>query len=142
MNALDSSLLLGLDSALCCFAIGCTSLAWNARLRLAFAFGACDAIASAAGALLNHPLAAPPTFATYLCCALLLGVAARYSRKLLYALPVLFSLDNFSYGDGLGNAIIDGMGSAVLALGALAAGALAFWLFRGTWPRASSAGEY
>jgi hypothetical protein len=111
MNALDSSLLLGLDSALCCFAIGCTSLAWNARLRLAFAFGACDAIASAAGAL-------------------------------LYALPVLFSLDNFSYGDGLGNAIIDGMGSAVLALGALAAGALAFWLFRGTWPRASSAGEY
>jgi hypothetical protein len=94
MNTLDSSLLLGLDSALCCFGIGCTSLAWSTRMRLALAFGACDATGSVAGALLHHPLAAPPSYAVYLCCAVLLAVAARYSRNILYALPVLFSLES------------------------------------------------
>ena len=137
MNALDSSLLLGLDSGLCCFAIGLTPIAWSTSVRLALAFGACDAIASAAGALSNHPLAAPPTFIVYLCCVVLLGLATRYSRKLVYALPVLLSLDNFASGSGLGDALADGFSSAALALAGLVLGALAFRLCSGDWPRAS-----
>ena len=136
MNALDSSLLLGLDSGVCCFAIGWMPLAWRTRAMLALAFGACDAMASAAGVLSNHPLAAPPTLVVYLCCAALLGLATRYSRKLLYALPILLSLDNFASGTGLDNAISDGIGSAMLALAGFSLGALAFRLCSSDWPRA------
>lgn len=139
MNTLDSSLWLALDSGLCCFAIGWTPLVWSTGARLALAFGACDAIASAAGVLCNHPLAPPPTLVVYLCCAGLLGLATRYSRKLVYALPVLLSLDNFASGSGLGNAVSDGIGSAMLALAGLSLGALAFRLCSGDWPRASIA---
>jgi hypothetical protein len=115
---------LSLDSFLCCLAIGTLALSSGEKLRLAMAFGACDALASFLGAILPHALPAPPTLPIYLVACLLLGLAARYSRTLLYALPVLLGIDNFFESAGPESVLAAGLGSAALALGGLTLGGL------------------
>ncbi|MBB5470996.1 hypothetical protein OKW30_001840 [Paraburkholderia sp. Clong3] len=134
MSPLTSSFFLGIDSGLCCLAIGMSPLAWNVRLELALMFGVCDAIASAASSLFGYPFAAPPTLAIYLCCVLVLGAAARRDRRLINALPFVLSMDNLVAGGGLYDAIADGLGSATLALLGFLAGAMIFRRVSGNWP--------
>jgi hypothetical protein len=66
----------------------------------------------------------PPALAVYLCCAALLGLAARYWRPLVFGLPILMSLDNLVGGGTLEDAFANGMSSAALALLGLSAGAI------------------
>ena len=113
---LASSLLLGLDSALCCLAVGAIMPSVRQRLRLALAFGLCDGIASIAGSMLASPFAEPSEFAVYLGCAAVLGLAARCWRPLVFALPVLMSVDNLVSGGKPGDALFNGATSAALAV--------------------------
>ena len=137
MDPFTSPLLLGLDSAFCCVAIGTAPLAWSTRLKLALAFGVCDAAASALGSIFAYPFPAPPALAIYLCCAVLLGFSARNDRRLINALPFVLSLDNLVAGGGLYSALPDGFASATLALFGLCAGAIIFRLLSGGWPQCS-----
>ena len=135
MDPITSSLLLGLDSGLCCLVIGTTPLAWTTRLELALAFGVCDAAASAVGSVFAYPFPPPPTLAIYLCCAVLLALAARHNRRLINALPFVLSLDNLVAGGGLYSVLPDALSSATLALLGLCEGAIIFRLLSGGWPR-------
>jgi hypothetical protein len=121
---LASSLLLGLDSALCCLAVGAIMPSVRQRLGLALAFGLCDGIASIAGSMLASPFAEPSDAAIYLCCAAVLGLAARYWRPLVFALPVLMSIDNLVSGGNPGDAFLNVATSAALALVGLHMGVL------------------
>jgi hypothetical protein len=134
MNNPASIFILGLDSAVCCLVVGVTSLAWSARLKLALAFGLWDACASAVSVAFGTMVLAPPTVAVWLCCAVLLGLAARRYRGWINVLPAVLSLDNLAAGGGLNDAIADGVSSATLALFGLSVGAILFRLLSGAWP--------
>jgi putative Mn2+ efflux pump MntP len=116
MYALTSMFGLGLDSFLACLAIGAHELSWQERVRLAVAFGACDAAATFVGAVRPHWLLEPPALAIYVVFVLVLGRAARSNRTLLYILPVLLSLDNLFSGAPPSTALLLGLGSAVMAM--------------------------
>lgn len=116
MYALFSLIGLGFDSFLASLVIG--SYAWSGRerLRLALAFGGCDAVAALVGQVWPHRFAEPPTLAIYLGCVFLLAVAARTSRIVLYALPVLLSIDNLFSGGPASMVPALGASSALMAL--------------------------
>lgn len=123
MSTLTSLFSGGLDSALCCVALGAATLSWRVRFRLAFAFGLCDTAGSMLGSVLDRPWPLPPGLALYLSFAVLLGLAVRRFPRLLWATPIVLSLDNLAIGGHLGDALADGMGSASLALLGLVVGA-------------------
>ncbi|MGF6931136.1 putative Mn2+ efflux pump MntP [Paraburkholderia sp. UCT70] len=134
MNNPASIFVLGLDSSVCCLVIGVTTLGWSTRLKLALAFGMWDACASVVSAAFGPMLPAPPSLVVWICCAVLLGLAARRYRGWINVLPAVLSLDNLAAGGGLNDAIADGVGSATLALFGLSVGAILFRLISGTWP--------
>ncbi|MBC8752203.1 MULTISPECIES: hypothetical protein [Paraburkholderia] len=134
MNNPASIFVLGLDSAVCCIVIGVTSLAWSTRLKLALAFGLWDACASVMSVAFGPMLPASATVVVWLCCAALLGLAARRYRLWINVVPAVLSLDNLGAGVVLNDVIADGVSSATLALCGLSVGAILFRLLSGAWP--------
>lgn len=93
---------LGYDSLLACCAAG---MGRPTRVRigwLATACGLCDAGATTLGQAFPQ-LPALPVNVSYLGCAILLGLATQYSRRLIWALPVMLCLDNLAGGVGPGH---------------------------------------
>jgi putative Mn2+ efflux pump MntP len=124
MGALVSMLGFGVDSFLASLPVGLRKLSWCEQMRLAVAFGVCDATATLLGSVRPHQLPHPPALLIYFLCALLLGRAARSNRTLLYALPALLSIDNLFAGTPASLAFLLGLSSAVMAtLGLLLAAA-------------------
>jgi hypothetical protein len=107
---------LSIDSFVACLAIGSLPLATREIAGLSVVFGSCDAAGTLLGALIPPAISAPPAFATYLACACLLGIAARHSRGILYALPVVLSIDNMFSGAPTNLAPTLGLSSAAMAL--------------------------
>ncbi|WP_428374698.1 hypothetical protein [Lichenicoccus sp.] len=110
---------LGLDSFAACLAAGLLPAERRVGFRLPALFGCCDAGATLLGDAIPHRVLLLPDSATYLGCAVLLGLAARRSRSVLYALPVLLGLDDFLApveADPLGTALLHGATSFVMAL--------------------------
>ncbi len=143
-----AGLVFGLDSFLVSVPLGAIELSPLRRRRLALSFGACDGLATGLGALL--PLAgvrffiwepvwiAPALIAGYglFVITLGLGVSADGSGgkggRLLFALPVLLSLDNFVGGSAssisapevVAGAVELGAISGAMSLAGLAVGAM------------------
>jgi putative Mn2+ efflux pump MntP len=130
MDTFTSGFGLSLDSLVAGFAIGHLSLSWRERLNLAIAFGAWDAAASFAGLGFPHRSLEPPSLMIYILCALLLGRAAQSSRNLLYALPAVFSIDNFFSGCPANAALALGLSSTILSLFGLSVAVACRELFR------------
>jgi hypothetical protein len=122
MQAIASIIALGSDGFLASLAIGTLAMPWRARVRLAAAFGVSDALGTWLGALLQHGLPEPPALAVWLVCSLILGVAARSSHRILYALPVLLGLDNLFAGTSPDLAPALGASSALMAMAGLSLG--------------------
>jgi hypothetical protein len=80
------------------------------------AFGVCDGIAASLGIHSDYHLPEPVTIVVYFVGAFLLGRAARSRSVLLYALPVLLSVDNLLGGAPTTLAPALGIGSALMAL--------------------------
>jgi hypothetical protein len=116
MHPLISLVNFGFDSFLAGVAIGLCAPSWRHNVRLALAFGACDAAATLAGSMWPHRLPEVPALAIYLLCAFFFAQAVRSNRALLYALPVLFSVDNFFGGSPASMVPALGFGSAVMVL--------------------------
>jgi hypothetical protein len=85
------------------------------RLRVAVAFGTCDAN-TLLGSFWPHRFPEPPALAVYFRCAILFGRSARSSRALFYALPAILSVDNFFAGCRATTALALGFGSTVMAM--------------------------
>ena len=114
-----------LDSFIASLVIGCGSIGWRSRIALAAGFGICDAVAAAAGSFLPHVDLDFSQFAIYAVCVTLLAANARNRRPaLLYALPILFSVDNLFSASSVQSAPVLGFGSCVSSL--LGFGAAAF----------------
>jgi hypothetical protein len=124
MYAVFSLVGLGYDSFLASLVIGSYALTWRDRFRFAIAFGCCDAAAVLMASILPHRLPGPPAVAIYLACVFVLAVAARTSRTVLYALPLLLSMDNLFSRAPASMAPVLGASSAVMALLGLS---LAVW---------------
>jgi len=116
MYAVISLVGLGSDSFVASLVIGSYALTWRDRFRYAIAFGCCDAAAVLMGPMLPHRVPGPPALAIYLACVLVLAVAARTRRTVLYALPLLLSMDNLFSGAPPSMAPLLGASSAVMAL--------------------------
>lgn len=116
MHLLISTVALSLDSFLVCLGIGWHVRSWHDRLRLAMVFGGCDAVAAMLGSLWHYRSLGLTAFAGYLLCAFLLGQTIRPRRMLIYALPLLLSLDNLLAGVPANLAAALGAGSALMAL--------------------------
>jgi putative Mn2+ efflux pump MntP len=128
----DFNIGLGIDSFIACLAIGALPVtAWQA-MRLAAAFGVCDATATLIGWLLPHAIPTFDDWVLYLICAALIGTAARNSRRFLYLVPVVLSLDNLVAGAPVSAAPGLAVSSAAMAL----AGLLLAGLWRRTAPGA------
>jgi putative Mn2+ efflux pump MntP len=113
IDAIWCALALALDGFFVCAALG---LIWGSRgdLRLALAFGACDAAASASRLLLGAAARYAPAFATFRMLALLIlagyAAGALLSRarrsaevggsggRAAFLLPIIMSLDNLVMG--------------------------------------------
>jgi hypothetical protein len=106
---------LGFDSFLVCLAIGCCAWSWPERFQFAVAFGTCDAAATLLGSMWPHLLSPPLALLVYLPCVCLLAPAAQNRRVLLYALPLLCSVDNLFGGLPASTAPALGAGSATMA---------------------------
>ena len=127
MNTLIDQLSMGFDSTLCCIALGGAVAVRGKRLVLALLFGLSDLVASLLASLpVSHLVPMPPT-ALYLGFAVLVGIAARVHPRLVWAAPLVLSLDNLFGASSLSGAFVDGASSALLALAALSAGA---WISR------------
>src|SRR5215472_7236405 len=94
----DFNIGLGIDSFIACLAIGALPVTCWQAMRLATAFGVCDATATLIGSLLPHAIPNLDDWLLYLIGAALIGTAARYSRRYLYFVPVVLSLDNLLAG--------------------------------------------
>jgi len=116
MHVLASVLGFSLDTFLVCLGIGWQVRSWRERFRLALIFGMCDAMATALGSLWYYRLPELTTWAIYLLCAFLFGQAVRSRSAVVYALPVLLSLDNLFGGIPAGMAPVMGLGSTVIGL--------------------------
>jgi hypothetical protein len=117
MHPLTSMFVLGLDSFVTCLAIGSHVLSWRERIRLALAFGACDATATLLGTVRPHRVEVLAAFPVYILCALVIGRAYRPGSRLLYALPVLLSIDNLF--SGVPVSMAPGLGFSSLAMALL-----------------------
>ena len=105
-----------LDTFLACLGVGFFLKSWRQRLGLAVAFGACDGMAAGLGLRVDYHLPEPLTVTIYLLAAFMLGRAARSRSALLFALPVLFSIDNLFGGAPATLAPALGVGSALMAM--------------------------
>ena len=120
---LQATFLLGFDSFLAGLAIGPIVSSWSARAWLVGLFGLCDGVATLLGAAGPHLVPEPPAAALYLLGVVLVILAARRSRAWLYAMPVLFSLDNFAAAGPASDAPALAVSSAAMAALGLALGA-------------------
>lgn len=127
MNVLIDQFYLGFDSLLCCVALGRAAPASSTRLLLALLFGLADFAASLLASLPVWHLIPMPLSTLYLDFAMLVGICARWYPRLAWAAPIVLSLDNLFAPSSVPGAFIDGANSALLALGALSAGA---WISR------------
>jgi hypothetical protein len=108
------------DSFLACLAIGLLSPPPVGAWRLAAAFGAWDAAATAAGALVPGPALEP----AWLACAALLGALAPRGRKALHVAPALLGFDNLLGGLPASMAPAVGVASFAAACAGLTLGRL------------------
>jgi hypothetical protein len=116
--------LLGFDSFLAGLAIGPILPSWSARAWIVGLFGLCDGLASLLGTAVPHLVPELPAAALYLLGVVLVILAAQRSRAWLYAMPVLFSLDNLAAAGPACNAPGLAVSSAAMAAAGLALGAL------------------
>jgi hypothetical protein len=131
MHVLDTITALGFDSFLASLIIGTRPLSTRQQLLLSAAFGVCDYAASLAGLYASIPLEEIPQLPLYALCAALFALAARGPRRaLIYALPILLSVDNLFSGVSPKWAPLLGFGSAVMALAGFGAAALGKKLLR------------
>src|ERR1700690_3640682 len=98
MHSFTSVVALGLERFLACLVIGTCSARWRDRVGLALAFGGCDAMATLAGSLWPHPSLELSAIMLWALCAFLVCRIALPSRRFLYLLPALLSLDNLFAG--------------------------------------------
>ena len=123
-EVLPSIFLLGLDSLLAGLALGSILPSWRGRAVFVLLFGACDGIATLVGAAVPHFAPEPPAAALYLIAVALIIQGARRSRMWLYAMPVLFSLDNLAAGNAASDAVGLALSSAAMVSVGLALGGL------------------
>jgi hypothetical protein len=114
----------GFDSFLAGLAIGPMVSYWSALARFAVLFGLCDGLATLLGAAAAHFVLELPAAALYLLGVALVILAARRSRAWLYAMQILFSLDNLAAGGPASDAPALALSSAATAAVGLAPGAL------------------
>ena len=112
---LSPVVLLGSDSLFAGLAVGPILASWRARAVYALLFGVCDGMATLLGAAVPHRMPQLPAILLYLFAVALIIQCARRSRASLYALPLLFSLDNLAAGNSMAAAPALAMGSAVMA---------------------------
>jgi hypothetical protein len=134
MHVLDTITALSFDSFLASLIMGTRPLSTRQQWLLSAAFGVCDYAASMAGLSWSGPLEELSPFAVYTLSAALFAFANRGRRALIYALPVLCSLDNLFWGAPPKIAGLLGFGSAAMALTGFGAAALGKNLLR-TWRR-------
>jgi len=122
---LAAIVLLGSDSVVAGLAIGPFVTSWRAGAAYALLFGVCDGVATVLGSMIPHRVPEPPELLIYLAAACLLAAGIRHSRAWLWALPMLFSLDNLVAGYpavdapqlALGSAAMAGLGLALGGVG-------------------------
>jgi hypothetical protein len=115
--------LLGFDSFLGGIAVGTIVSSWRGRVAFVLMFGICDGVASLLGAAVPHLVPEPPAAAIYLIAVVLIIQGARRSRAWLYAMPVLFSIDNLAAGNSAADAPVLALSSAAMAAAGIALGA-------------------
>jgi hypothetical protein len=118
-----------LDSLIAGLVVGPLLPSRRERVRLALAFGGCDAAATLLSSARTFPLLAPPSWRVYLLCVFVVACAVRRNRKLVWLLPVLLSADNLFAGALDGTALELGAGSAAMALVGLSLSALGRRIF-------------
>jgi hypothetical protein len=116
--------LLGFDSLLAGLAIGPILSSWRGRAVFALLIGVCDGAATLLGAAVPHLVPELPSAALYLIAVALIIRGAQRSRTWLYAIPVLFSLDNVAFGSAPSDALGLALSSAAMACLGLALGGL------------------
>jgi hypothetical protein len=119
-----AAFLLGFDSFLAGLAIGPILSSWSARAWIVGLFGLCDSLASLLGTAAPHLVPELPAAALYLLGVVLVILAAQRSRAWLYAMPVLFSLDNLAAAGSASDAPALAVSSSAMAAAGLALGAL------------------
>lgn len=107
--------LLGFDSLLAGLAIGPILSSRRGLAAFVLLFGVCDGAATLLGAAVPHFVPEPPAAALYLIAVMLIIQGARRSRAWLYAMPVLFSLDNLAGGSAASDALGLALSSAAMA---------------------------
>jgi hypothetical protein len=123
---------LGIDSFIACLAMGALPITRWEAVRLAAAFGLCDAAATLIGMQIPHAMPSSLDWVLYLICAALIGIAARHSRRILYLVPILLSLDNLVAGAPPWACVELAVSSAAMALAGL--------LLARTWRRLAIGG--
>jgi len=83
-----------LDAFIACCAIGWQAHTWRKRFALALMFGACDAAASMLASFWSLRTPEMVTFVVYLLGVFLFVHSVRSKPRLVYALPVVLSVDN------------------------------------------------
>jgi hypothetical protein len=144
MHSLMAAMLFGIDSLVVSAALSPMFKLWSPGWRLAFAFGACDAIAFLVGSAFSlgpwaRDVAEPALPAAVLAYGFYALAAVRWSgfraaARPAYLLPVLMSLDNLAGGVLAGSPIggtfeqaaVLGLTSGGLSLLGLAAGNVLF----------------
>jgi hypothetical protein len=116
--------LLGFDSLLAGLAIGPILSSWHERTVFVLLFGVCDGAATLLGAAVPHLVPDPPAAMLYLLMVALIIQGARRSATWLYAMPILFSLDNLVAGSAASDALGLAVSSAAMAGIGLALGGL------------------
>ena len=123
MYSFSSVVALGLDSFLACTAIGLRSRPWREQWRIALAFGGCDALSTLLGSFWWHRTMEPAAIVLWLIGAFLFLRTAPRNRALVYAIAVLFSLDNLFVGSPAAMAPLITLSSATMGLLGLSLGA-------------------
>jgi hypothetical protein len=98
------------DSFVAALIVGPFLQSWRGRVSLAFLFALCDGGATIIGASWGHALPTPLEIFLYLIAVPLIAFAARRSRRWLFGMPALLSLDNLA-------SALPGASAPVLALG-------------------------
>jgi hypothetical protein len=125
MHSLYAIAAFSFDSFIASLVIGCGSMGWRARIALGAGFGICEGAAAAVGSFSPHVGLESSQFVVYALCVTLLAANARDQRPaLLFALPILLSVDNLFCGLSLESAPVLGIGSCVSSL--MGFGAAAF----------------
>ena len=117
-------ILFGFDSLIAGLMIGPALSSWRDRVLLVLLFGVCDGSATLLGAAVPHFVPEPPAVLIYLLAVALVILGARRGRVWLYAIPVLFSIDNLAAGSAASDAPGLALGSAAMAAAGLALGGL------------------